>query len=410
MNDSVAHEALNKLMNQANRGKSSTVAFTDSRLPEYGKIRNAEERTTAHAILTNAERAGAISIEWERFFEGHKVERIRLVDHDALASFLGQSTLADRVDAASAVIRPAIDKDYTPDWMRDVCESVFDRWMDGKKPYGLEPEDATDLHDICILANYLDHDPFNTLDMRTVSVRLFGKTKRIEGILSSLVQIYREHLGMDGASPDEVMAEVSLSKYPWPILVSGPVRFFTRDEETLNASVYPFIGFPPDASNAFEIGSDARFLLTIENLSSFNTYTRSPRCRIAGGIILYTNGFPSHNMMDKYEGLAVAVMSRGLPVYHWGDTDVGGLRILAKLQERVRDHGVIVLPHMMSSFPSDVGEPFSQSELKAIQKMEYINHGANQLIEAITSGVVRKGEQEFLDPSPPQTASKQEIY
>jgi hypothetical protein len=71
--------------------------------------------------------------------------------------------------------------------------------------------------------------------------------------------------------------------------------------------------------------------LFIENRASFERYVREIDDK---GVVIYTAGFPPRAWVHAIE-IIIAEIRNGVPVYHWGDRDVGGYRILAFLAKRL---------------------------------------------------------------------------
>ena len=68
----VARAALEKLLQKAERAwarqgeRACALLFSDASFPEYLSIPSRADKDVVHAELRNAEREGAIAIEWDR--------------------------------------------------------------------------------------------------------------------------------------------------------------------------------------------------------------------------------------------------------------------------------------------------------------------------------------------------------
>lgn len=392
----VATDALTKLFKQGDKvtagSRSVSLLLNGNRFPAYHNIKDVNVKMDVHASLENAKRFGAISIDWVKGYHGTDIERVQLVDLNLLANFLDVKTLSKRIDNALATI--TTNKTIEPGWLNEIYEGVYQGWREGKKPYGFAPEDASLMLSLVTLVSRID-DGTNDLDMRTLSARLFRQSKFIENkLLNKLVSIYRDHLNKPAATTEEILAEISLSKYPWPVLVSGSINLISNEGDKLYCGVKPFIGVPPDSIKDFEIKGDISYILSIENFSSFNTYTRKIH---DGGLVIYTNGFPSKWLANFYKQL-LSKLGSSVPIYHWGDVDVGGFRILGKMQEYAS--GLVVCPHQMN--PSEVcGGEFSKSELNDLMKITGINKLTDGFIRDICESKQGKLEQEYVNPVSP---------
>src|SRR5690606_6387509 len=112
-----------------------------------------------------------------------------------------------------------------------------------------------------------------------------------------------------------------------------------------------WLGFPVDAVSG--ISTPVRALLSIENLASF--HEAAALRGDAPVLLLYTGGMPSPAWRNAY-----ARLLDGLPataaLYHWGDIDVGGFRIAAKLAEQAGTRSRVLHPWMMApdELPAEV--------------------------------------------------------
>jgi len=397
--NNIATQALSKLFAQGDKlrkgERTATLLLNKRSFPAYLKIKDAAIFNEIHAVFANAVKHGAITIDWVKFHEGNQVERLRIKSLDKLAFFLGADTLTTRISRAKETL---LSCDGTPPrWLQAIYTGITDKWAEGKKPHHLSPEDAGVMCDLIQLVNYLEPRD-NTLDMRTVSVKLFQDTKYIEKcLLGRLTSLYREYLGVDNMNEEEILAEVSLSKYPWPVLIRAYLDVISNEGASIYCGIKPYIGIPPDVIQSIKLKGSPTYILTIENFSTFNTYTRLIDDK---GIIIYTNGFPNKWFVSFYRDV-LSHADRSVPVYHWGDIDVGGFRILAKLQEYAEDFNVVVLPHLMDRLSTYKGKPLTDSERSNLGKIEPINCLADKLIRTLQAPASVKIEQESIDPVPP---------
>jgi len=392
-------EALQCIFGRAERGnwKKTTLPFFGRNGSKvYSKMRDASAINNMHAYLQNAKDQGAISIEWERHHEGTQIERIRVKDLQTLAEYLGVKTLTSRIEAAQSIMSPVLAN--APSWVGAVVDTVYADWEAGKKPLRLSPDDGLALAHVIRLITHLEQEGAKFLDMRSLSVRLFNDSKLIEGIIGPLIGVYRLAQGASAQSDQEFLADLGLEKYPLPVLVKGPVEILLADGDTICPRSCPYLGIPPDHIDRSSPLPEAKYLLTIENLSSFNTFARG---QTDSGIILFTHGFPSRHLQALYRDL-INRLPIGFPVYHWGDIDVGGFRILAKLQQLAAQASgnYSVRPYMMDPSALDAGTPdkglLSPQEQKALSQVKPVNPEVDALIEHILSEAPQKVEQEAI--------------
>jgi hypothetical protein len=123
-------------------------------------------------------------------------------------------------------------------------------------------------------------------------------------------------------------------------IVAGPIRFRAHGIDTDARGIPPWLALPVETVDAIEqLHIDADRLLTVENLTAFEEEVR--RGLGPGTIALYVGGFVGgveRRMLDRFVEAGIRRID------HWGDLDVGGLRILRQIRSLVP---VGVHPHRM---------------------------------------------------------------
>ncbi len=402
----VGEDSLKKLLLRAERNCLSnneiTLKFSSASFPDYSKTNNKKEIDEIHAYLENAQRHQAITIDWQRNQAGNQIDRVCLGTIEKLASYLGVQTLTERIEQANLQLSSILPD--APAWLSSLYgEVIQNKWEQAKKAFGLAPEDCQTLHDVFKLISYLEKNGSQDLDKRSLSTRIFQDSKYIEKSLENkLVQIYKYHLNSSDLLADEILADLGIFKHPLPLLVKGNVTFVVNSQNFEVNGFTPYLGIPPDAIEHVAIHKNATYCLTIENLSSFNTYTRTIN---DGGIILYSNGFPGSKWQTAYKKI-IETLPKNIAIFHWGDIDVGGFRILQKLQEYVIEvnPSLRVLPHLMES--EDIilkNKTFTSTERNSLNKIYQSFPCLNQMLGKIPK---YKQEQEALIPSSPLRKKK----
>jgi hypothetical protein len=188
---------------------------------------------------------------------------------------------------------------------------------------------------------------------RVVSERIFGDSKRLAAIRPLVIDVLlRADPRWEGISRDEAsdLLEVyGLRRKPGLLRCAGraTLRLAGRDGGgTAPTRPYELEDFTPTASlpEAWAVawveavaGGPTLTLTTIENEFPFLAYVEE-----AGGpqglgdrgeVAVYIAGFPAPFLLDALA--AVAARKPGLTFQHWGDADLGGLRIWWLLRERL---------------------------------------------------------------------------
>jgi hypothetical protein len=363
-----APDALEVLEELLRRGEVVSDRVRDitkpaSRITGY-PIRNAQAATEFHETLKYAEQHGAIALEWVRGYEGHELSRLRLRDAPALARFLGRPFLPQHIDQ----VFETLELEGLPQWFREALAQLRESWLKGSSRYGLRAEDASKLPLLIKAVRAIESlEPEGALDFRQFGARYLGDSKALRFLEAPLVALYRPRVGADLQSR-EVLAQLNLVPLAQPVLLRGPL-LLSDGRHRVEASVRPYVGVPSALLHEFTVTGRPEYILTIENQSSFNEYTTAFD---DDAVIIYTAGFPVRALQAFYLRLTGLCSA---PVYHWGDTDVGGFRILKVLQHAC--HARSILPHLMGE---EGGEPFSKAQLRDLKRLLPISPAIDRLI------------------------------
>lgn len=389
----MSEEAINILENLLHRGelsveRSRDVTVAASRIPSY-PFEDAKTSRDFHAFLSLAADTNTISLEWKRHYEGEELSRIRLLNPAALASFLDCEFLPDRV----ASILSGVDTSDAPVWIREAIERIRKKWLIGKSLYGLSIDDAGKLQDVITTVAALDALPSDvTLDYRQFGARYLGNSKRTRDIAAPVAALFRERLNLHGVREKDVLGQLNLVPISHPVLIHGPLEL-TDGRKIITADIQPYIGVPTAFLAKFELIRPIQYILSIENLSSFNEYTENID---DGGVVIYTGGFPTRSLQTFYQRL---VSTGDTPIYHWGDTDPYGFLILKTMQVIAGDMtGTSVMPHLMDVTE---GGPYSDNQLSKLKRLLPTNPAVDALLCSLIerkSGLV---EQELITASSP---------
>lgn len=285
------------------------------------------QRLDSHARFAAAERAGAVRLQWARQGNDDRpLEKVRLLDADKLANFLGVGTTSEAVKTARTIL-----DSWWVGYPR-VAE-LLQAWANLKSPRGLNTESAADFADALRTLDALKQGQDDDQIVRVLSRTLFRDTKRIEALSRHIDLLTAEHLASPARQQEEVFSALGLVKEPQPFLVAGTGSLQLDASQDCRIA-WPFIG----VSNRHVIGYSGAptWVLSIENLTTFHQASQHEEA--GTGLILYTGGMPSPSWCRAYVSVLGAISSR-VPIYHWGDIDQGGFRIAAHLRNKcMRQH------------------------------------------------------------------------
>jgi hypothetical protein len=369
--DRLAKKALVTLLRLADRHSAGVAtraaALTPRHLKEYSQLRSLQNKEGFEAVLKYAQDSGAVRLTWPAHQPDGYIQRVELVDVEALARLLGQDSLTSRLAIAQGVLQGRVAA-------FPVLQNVLDQWASIKKVRNTSPDDAGDWLDACVAIescrNAIAVGQLETA-VRDASARVFRNSKRIEALIAPIDVLLSGNLEEAARSEAEILQELGLIREEQPARLAGNV--VVRRERGAFALDRPYCGLAP--STVLGLSGAPSLVLSIENLTTFHVQARQ-RCD-ADELLLYTAGMPS----PKWRQMYVRVL-RGLPsggrVAHWGDFDEGGFRIAAFLAGAAAEAGVALAPWCMH--PDDI--PLAQRRRatdRTVERMAYFAEKARWL-------------------------------
>ncbi len=389
---SPAQQALIRLLRSGERarsqGKSEAVSLpmTPAKCPEYATLRTLSEIETFDAEIALAVRAGAIAAERERFGEHPRLLRLQLLSLERLGAHLGVDLLSAQVMQAAAQLAESI-----PAF--PIVQDVLDAWTRGRQVRGHGTEAARDIADAAKAVLACRGDDTQERLLRRESVRIFRDSKRLEALSPWLDLLLTGELTASGLDNAQIWSALGLRREPQPVLVAGHGTAILP--QTTIAMCRPYLGLPVDAVHTIE--TQARYVLTIENLTSFHDAARALPDDDA--LLIYTGGMPSPAWRAFFARL-LGSLPADCRLYHWGDIDEGGFRIAAQLAMVVNAEGRNLLPWLMSPQNFDTAALDAEAPSAAcLKKMTYWadKAGWQQIASALQQTPIRI-EQEAIDP------------
>ncbi|HCC5835529.1 Wadjet anti-phage system protein JetD domain-containing protein [Citrobacter farmeri] len=310
--------------------KAESVTLTPKRFEYYFRL-TIKERLIVHEelqVLFERHKCASLRFGAAALGEVCTIQAIDITEPVQFLRAIGAPCLHDEIDAACKKLATL---STCSDWLRELIDEIHSEWRQGRQRYGVKPGNAECLRDALALLDWLANNEHIILpDIRTLSVRLFGDTKRIEAITGVIVRISRQRLPdyLIKADNEQVMDYLGICKFAPVLKLKGAFKILMAAGTVDCSDVYPYLGIPPDAIRGILAVRPPAYILFIENETTFNRYTREIT---DDGWVIYTNGFPSRAWAPVFREL-IAQGCPDTPVYHWGDIDLGGYRILVHMQ------------------------------------------------------------------------------
>jgi hypothetical protein len=311
-------------------------------------------------------------------------------DVDVLADLLGLSTNVDQLQAATEGLTSWLER-----YPR--LNEVLQAWAALRRVRALGPDSWRSWRDALQVLDALATKPGEDQVIRVLSGHLFSDTKRIEKLLPQLDVLSGEGLASRPRGKWEVLKTLGLVKQPLPLMVAG-VGTVLMQEGPDCTIVRPYVGVAPRSVRG--LAATPAWILTIENLTTFHLAAEAMTGR-SDGLIVFTGGMPSPAWVAGFRRLTEK-LSQSATFYHWGDIDVGGFRIAARLQEIAVSADVSLQPWLMDATTHVGGKEVSDS-IRDAMRSAAIRAGWSMLQEmpALTL------EQELVEVKLPDTARKQ---
>ena len=311
-------------------GAPVTVPITRSSALPYFQAEGIDDKDALHAYLRLAEREGCIELKWGRLNTAHLLERITLRDGARLAAYLGLPVASVEAEKARQQLGAALSGERR--WIADLLEEMVELWRVGKTAHGLALDQVREARELMRALEAVCAGKQEGLDLRTFSARYVGDSKALERMQSRFARIWQRQFPGDELDADELFQSLGLTKFPLPVLFKGPVVIVNRGVSFDCRTVRPYLGFPPQAVDSLEFPSLPSYLLFVENPASFNRHVAEVE---DDGVVLYTAGFPSSRTLRLFQ-LLDEKLPDTVQFFHWGDLDLGGLRIMARIQQHLR--------------------------------------------------------------------------
>ncbi len=383
------------LREQLQRGErkrvtGSTAAPQKSNLMPTNSIywrQSFDERMRGHEQIQSAVRRGAVVAGWgDQGGEDRPLEWVRVRDVDLLADLLGLSTNVDQLQAA---------KEGLTSWLERYprLSDVLEAWAALRRVRALGADSWHSWRDALHVLDALAARSGEDQVIRVLSGRLFSDTKRIEQLLPQLDVLSGEGLASRPRGKWEVLKTLGLVKQPLPLMVAGAGTILMQQGPDCTIA-RPYVGVAP--RNVRGLAASPAWVLTIENLTTFHLVAEAITGR-TDGLVVFTGGMPSPAWVAGFRRLT-DTLSQSATFYHWGDIDVGGFRIAARLREVAVPEDASMQPWLMDATTLVGGRDVSDS-IRDAMRSAAVSAGWSMLQEmpAVTL------EQELLEVKLPDT-------
>lgn len=313
-----------------------------------------------HDVLQALQSEGVLALEWERFMEGRSLKKVYLQPETLHRTYeLARVIPKDHQMKTLANVLERL-CEHPWEWVQTWAEEKMDA-LTNKKSAGLQLDDLDSYHDLVEVLLSLPRLQTD-IPKRVFSQQLFADTKHFEKhVQQRLTHLIRQY-GPEALDSDEdALNYVGVVANPSFVLLAGHIHYTLdtrrRHEEPHTKEVSPH-SLPKESSSSFPVYQTGHFrggvglknatiedmqiehvvgkrIILIENMTSFEQWISAREASVYESyeeLVIYTGGFP-HRTLQHFLQVLSASLDEALPVFHWGDIDLGGIRIFDYLKQ-----------------------------------------------------------------------------
>ena len=389
-------------------------------LKEYD-IENYDKKMQIHSVVSLLSEMNLIGYNWERAEEGNILAEIwlSLENLDSAYREVGRIPKKDLVNDILSQIQqilsssaiPPIDSD-AGSWILPALEEIYNSSKTSLSISSALPAEEMLARAFLKALNDLSQPNFSEISIRAFSLSCFHDSKYLEkNLLSRLLSFVRNRcpnfrdIPAEEAVPEiELLEAVNLYRNPEIYEFCGAIQvvfqasqsntYLTVDYGIFGRGATLHSGSLNDviSMNASEISK----VLFIENRTNYEDYIAGKRA--ADELVIYHGGFHNKKKANFFRFLVNAVPSTA-KVYHWGDIDLGGMKIFIQIQKDIVPN---LIPYKMDSQTllamKNYGISYSQAYrnqlLKAAAMSGFLQF--SKLIQAMLETGLRLEQEAFL--------------
>ncbi|GAA5529555.1 Wadjet anti-phage system protein JetD domain-containing protein [Herpetosiphon gulosus] len=377
---------------QPERQRVNRVQIKAAKFSRYFDEKQVDERQQTNNYLIELAKNQLIKLHWRKWEEGNWLEAVDLLDAVVLYRLLKRQPLAEQQQALRELLAEYISaQGWMADWLAWLEQQLIQQ-------RSIQPLDLTDPawnRDLLRAIDGLTQLETPILE-RLFSVGWLGQSKRFSELESAVLRVLRQFAPQAKQFGDDdraLLQAFNLEKVPEYVLLAGDLDLELHGNRLELGAFRPSLGLPSSILRQAQVlDSTGTEIITIENLTSFHSMlARQPQA-----LLIYTGGFASPSLCQFLGKLAIALPD--VAWYHWGDYDVGGLRILAHLRQHVAQIRLWQPDPVIFQRVANATQALTQKERQSLAELQQhrLLHDCQALITAMLEQNI-KLEQEQLD-------------
>jgi Uncharacterized protein conserved in bacteria C-term(DUF2220) len=340
-----ARSILNALLDQfeqPGRQRVVRVRLDEVRHYDYFHADDVAVRRDANELLQRLAEQGSLRLHWRKWEEKNWLDKVDLITEGAAAIYklLGRATRDEQeamlrrlLAAQSPNALAAPNAGWYSDFLKWAQLQLDARLSVAPLRLSSAQVDAQWNRDLLAALAAAANLRAPALE-RKFSVQLFGDSKRFDDLRNAVVRVLRQHDSESAVYGDDdgaLLRAHLLERAPEFVPIAGPLVLQAKDRLLDLSPFAPSVAIPATTlRDATVSGCDADAAVTVENITSFSELVA---VKLPSVLAVYTGGFASPTVIALLR--TIRAKRPDLPFFHWGDMDVGGLRILAHLRKNI---------------------------------------------------------------------------
>lgn len=363
-------DALLDQLEQPGRRQVARVRLNERRHHDYFHANDFAVRRDTNETLRRLAEQGCLRLHWRKWEEGAWLDKVDLIAERAadIYRILGRSP---RNALQSALRELLATQRATAQWQADFLAWAQSQLEAGRSVAPLklsdDPADAQWNCDLLLALDALARLRAPALE-RKFSAQLFGDSKRFEDLRGAVVRIlcrYDPESDIYGGDDRALLRARHLDRAPEYVPVAGPLALRIEDRLVDLTPFAPSVALSAAMLRAAVVSDcAAHAVVTVENLTSFSEMAVAKPVSI---LAIYTGGFASPTVISLLRNIRSA--HSDLPLYHWGDLDAGGLRILAHLRTHLSEIKPLAMDAVTFDAHRKYARPLGKNERETLAQL-----------------------------------------
>ncbi len=330
--DPVTQQLIQSLINLVNRsnGVIDGARLVISSKFASGYVHGSQaSRHMSHQALAPLQAAGLIECMWhlEVLEDFETLKSIAVPRGKDFLAYLNIATQVDRVlNAASTLQKFKCDVD----WIDQKLNEMTERWHMGARYLQLGPEHIAEVVVAVKVAQRLATEFLRGRNIRALSFDWFGTAYTIDEhrqIITLFCESQIHSIAKELEFNDQ-LASLGLLHGSALMHIRGPFEAICDDDKLLDISGWSGVALCGEFIRGFERNGTPSYILTIEDFTLYQRYLANVQ---DDALILYLGDFPCQRLLMFYKML-VDMSPADTPIYHWGNIDFAGFKVLVALQ------------------------------------------------------------------------------